>query len=101
MFNIIFVLIFLLFINFIIKLVIKFVFDRVGDIDEDEIKIIKYIDDRMIEIFFIVFVNMIKEVFCMGEKVKESLNVFMEVLVEYLIEKIDKIYRWERLINDL
>ncbi|MDN9634378.1 Na/Pi cotransporter family protein [Clostridioides difficile] len=101
LFNIISVLILLPFTNLIIKLAIKLVPDRVGDIDEDETKTIKYIDDRMIETPSIALANTIKEALRMGEKAKESLNASMEALVEHSTEKIDKTYRRERLINDL
>lgn len=101
LFNIISVLILLPFTNLIIKLAIKLVPDRAGDIDEDETKTIKYIDDRMIETPSIALANTIKEALRMGEKAKESLNASMEALVEHSTEKIDKTYRRERLINDL
>lgn len=101
LFNIISVLILLPFTNLIIKLAIKLVPDRAGDIDEDETKTIKYIDDRMIETPYIALANTIKEALRMGEKAKESLNASMEALVEHSTEKIDKTYRRERLINDL
>ncbi|ENY8961676.1 Na/Pi cotransporter family protein [Clostridioides difficile] len=101
LFNIISVLILLPFTNLIIKLAIKLVPDRAGDIDEDEAKTIKYIDDRMIETPSIALANTIKEALRMGEKAKESLNASMEALVEHSTEKIDKTYRRERLINDL
>ncbi|HBF9223945.1 TPA: Na/Pi cotransporter family protein [Clostridioides difficile] len=101
LFNIISVLILLPFTNLIIKLAIKLVPDRAGDIDEDETKTIKYIDDRIIETPSIALANTIKEALRMGEKAKESLNASMEALVEHSTEKIDKTYRRERLINDL
>ncbi|KPI46879.1 Na/Pi cotransporter family protein [Clostridioides difficile] len=101
LFNIISVLILLPFTNLIIKLAIKLVPDKEGDIDEDEAKTIKYIDDRMIETPSIALANTIKEALRMGEKAKESLNASMEALVEHSTEKIDKTYRRERLINDL
>lgn len=87
LFNIISVLILLPFTNFIIKLAIKLVPDRAGDIDEDETKTIKYIDDRMIETPSIALANTIKEALRMGEKAKESLNASMEALVEHSTEK--------------
>lgn len=101
LFNIISVLILLPFTSLIIKLSIKLVPDKVGDIDEDETKTIKYIDDRMIETPSIALANTIKEALRMGEKAKESLNASMEALVEHSTEKIDKTYRREKLINDL
>ena len=101
LFNIISVLILLPFTSLIIKLAIKLVPDRAGDIDEDETKTIKYIDDGMIETPSIALANTIKEALRMGEKAKESLNASMEALVEHSTEKIDKTYRRERLINDL
>ncbi|HGM3507284.1 TPA: Na/Pi cotransporter family protein [Clostridioides difficile] len=101
LFNIISVLILLPFTSLIIKLAIKLVPDKVGDIDEDETKTIKYIDDRMIETPSIALANTIKEALRMGEKAKESLNASMEALVEHSTEKIDKTYRREKLINDL
>ncbi|MDB0440055.1 Na/Pi cotransporter family protein [Clostridioides difficile] len=101
LFNIISVLILLPFTKVIIKLAIKLVPDKAGDIDEDEAKTIKYIDDRMIETPSIALANTIKEALRMGEKAKESLNASMEALVEHSTEKIDKTYRREKLINDL
>ncbi|EQF23049.1 na+/Pi-cotransporter family protein [Clostridioides difficile CD160] len=101
LFNIISVLILLPFTKLIIKLAIRLVPDKEGDIDEDEAKTIKYIDDRMIETPSIALANTIKETLRMGEKAKESLNASMEALVEHATEKIDKTYRRERLINDL
>ncbi|UWD49525.1 Na/Pi cotransporter family protein [Clostridioides difficile] len=101
LFNIISVLILLPFTKIIIKLAIKLVPDKAGDVDEDEAKTIKYIDDRMIETPSIALANTIKEALRMGEKAKESLNASMEALVEHSTEKIDKTYRREKLINDL
>lgn len=100
LFNIVSVLALLPFTKIIIKLAIKLVPDK--EIDEDEeYKIIKYIDDRMIETPSIALVNIVNETLRMGEKAKESLNSAMEGLIEKSPEKIERSLRREKLLNEL
>lgn len=101
LFNVISVLILLPFTKYIIKLAIKLVPDKENDLEEEETKIIKYIDARMLETPSIALVNTVKETLRMGDKAKESLKAAMEGIFEHSSAKIEKTFRRERLINEL
>lgn len=100
LFNVISVIILLPFTKYIIKLAIKLVPDKENDLEE-ETKIIKYIDARMLETPSIALVNTVKETLRMGDKAKESLKAAMEGIFEHSSAKIEKTFRRERLINEL
>ncbi len=100
LFNIINVLLLLPFNKVIVKLAMKMVPDGPEDEDED-LKVIKYIDDRMIETPSIALSNTIKETLRMGEKAKECLSASVDGLFEKSTKKIELAFKREQLINDL
>lgn len=99
LFNIASVLLLLPFTKYMIKFVNKLVPDKETDVKED--KVVKFIDDRMIETPSIALANTIKETLRMGEKAKANLNLAMDGLLEHSNEKIEKTLRNEKEVNDL
>ena len=100
LFNIINVIILLPFNKLIVKLALKLVPETKGEQDDDS-KVVKYIDDRMIETPSIALANIVKETLRMGEKSKESLNAAMDGIVDKSKEKIELSFKREKLINEL
>lgn len=100
LFNVINVIILLPFNKLIVKLAVKLVPETKNEQDADS-KVIKYIDDRMIETPSIALANILKETLRMGEKSKESLNAAMDGIVEKSNEKIELSFKREKLINEL
>ena len=100
LFNIINVIILLPFNKLIVKAALKLVPETKGEQDDDA-KIVKYIDDRMIETPSIALANIVKETLRMGEKSKESLNAAMDGIIDKSKEKIELSFRREKLINEL
>lgn len=100
LFNVINVLILLPFNKLIVKLAIKLVPEVEGE-EEDDNKIIKYIDDRMIETPSIALTNTLKETIRMGEKAKECFNYSMEGILENSEKKVEKAFKKERHVNEL
>ena len=100
LFNVINVLILLPFNKLIVKLAIKLVPETEGE-EEDDNKIIKYIDDRMIETPSIALTNTLKETIRMGEKAKECFNYSMEGILENSQKKVEKAFKKERHVNEL
>ena len=100
LFNIINVIILLPFNKLIVKLALKLV-PETKDEKEDDSKVVKYIDDRMIETPSIALANIVKETLRMGEKSKESLNAAMDGIIEKSAEKVELSFRREKLINEL
>ena len=100
LFNILNVIVLLPFNKLIVKLALKLVPETKGEQD-DEDKVVKYIDDRMIETPSIALANIIKETLRMGEKSKESLNAAMDGIVDKSKEKIELSFKREKLINEL
>ena len=99
LFNVINVLILLPFNKLIVKLAIKLVPETEGE-EEDDNKIIKYIDDRMIETPSIALTNTLKETIRMGEKAKECFNYSMEGILENSEKKVEKAFKKERHVNE-
>lgn len=99
LFNILNVILLLPFNKLIVKLALKLVPETKSNQDDD--KVVKYIDDRMIETPSIALVNIIKETLRMGEKSKESLNAAMDGIVDKSQEKIELSFKKEKLINEL
>ncbi len=99
LFNIINVIILLPFNKLIVKLALKLVPETKGEQDDDS-KVVKYIDDRMIETPSIALANIV-ETLRMGEKSKESLNAAMDGIVDKSKEKIELSFKREKLINEL
>ena len=100
LFNILNVIVLLPFNKLIVKLALKLVPETKGEQDDDD-KVVKYIDDRMIETPSIALANIIKETLRMGEKSKESLNAAMYGIVDKSKEKIELSFKREKLINEL
>ena len=99
LFNILNVIVLLPFNKLIVKLAFKLVPETKGEQDDD--KVVKYIDDRMIETPSIALANIVKETLRMGEKSKESLNAAMDGIVDKSKEKIELSFKREKLINEL
>ena len=99
LFNILNVIILLPFNKLIVKLALKLVPETKSEQDDD--KVVKYIDDRMIETPSIALANIVKETLRMGEKSKESLNAAMDGIVDKSKEKIELSFKREKLINEL
>ena len=100
LFNILNVIVLLPFNKLIVKLALKLVPETKGEQDDDD-KVVKYIDDRMIETPSIALANIIKETLRMGEKSKESLNAAMDGIVDKSKEKIELSFKRVKLINEL
>ena len=100
LFNVINVILLLPFNKLIVKLAVKLVPETKNEQDDDS-KVVKYIDDRMIETPSIALANIVKETLRMGEKSKESLNAAMDGIVEKSNEKIEFSFKREKLINEL
>ncbi len=100
LFNIINVIILLPFNKLIVKLALKLV-PETKDEEDDDAKVVKYIDDRMIETPSIALANIVKETLRMGEKSKESLNAAMDGIVDGSKEKIELSFKREKIINEL
>lgn len=98
-FNIASTLILLPFNKFIIKLATRLVPDN--HTEDDDVKIVKFIDDRMIETPSIALVNVEKETLRMGEKSKQSLNCAMKGVLEKSEKDISSTLRKEKRINEL
>ena len=99
LFNILNVIVLLPFNKLIVKLALKLVPETKGEQDDD--KVVKYIDDRMIETPSIALANIVKETLRMGEKSKESLTAAMDGIVDKSKEKIELSFKREKLINEL
>ena len=99
LFNILNVIVLLPFNKLIVKLALKLVPETKSEQDND--KVVKYIDDRMIETPSIALANIVKETLRMGEKSKESLNAAMDGIVDKSKEKIELSFKREKLINEL
>ena len=99
LFNIINVLLLLPFNKLIVKLALKLVPEI--EEEDDDLKVIKYIDDRMIETPSIALSNVLKETLRMGKKSKEAFKASMDSLEERSVEKIKLAFKREGLVNDL
>ena len=98
-FNIASTLILLPFNKVIIKLATKLVPDN--HTEDDDVKIAKFIDDRMIETPSIALLNVEKETLRMGEKSKQSLDCAMKSVMEKSEKDISSTLRKEKRINEL
>ena len=85
----------------IIKLAMRIVPDNQDGIDEDETRVIKYIDDRMIQTPPIALASIIKEVSRMGAKARDSVDNAMEGILEGSTEGIEYSLKLESMINKL
>ena len=75
--------------------------DKEDEIEEDESRVIKYIDDRMIQTPPIALASTIKEVSRMGEKARDSVDHAMEGILEASTDAIEKSFKQEKIINQL
>ena len=98
-FNIASTLILLPFNRLIIKIATKFIPET--DVEDDDVKVVKYIDDRMIETPSIALVNVEKETLRMGEKAKESLDSAMSGIFNKEEKDLSSTLKKEKLINEL
>ncbi|MGM9530826.1 Na/Pi cotransporter family protein [Intestinibacter sp.] len=85
----------------IVKLAMKIVPDGKDGVEEDETRVIKYIDDRMIQTPPIALASIIKEVSRMGEKARDSVDSAMEGILEVSTEGIENTLKLEQVINQL
>ena len=85
----------------IVKLAMKIVPDREDELEEDESRVIKYIDDRMIQTPPIALASTIKEVSRMGEKARDNVDYAMEGILDASAEGIEKCFKQEKIINQL
>ena len=98
-FNITSTLMLLPFNKIIIKLATKLVPDN--NTEDDDVKVVKYIDDRMIETPSIALVNVEKETLRMGEKSRESLDSAMTGIFEKSEKDLSNTLKKEKVINEL
>ena len=98
-FNITSTLMLLPFNKIIIKLATKLVPD--SDVEDDDVKVVKYIDDRMIETPSIALVSVEKETLRMGEKSRESLDSAMTGIFEKSEKDLSNTLKKEKVINEL
>lgn len=98
-FNIASTLILLPFNRLIIKVATKLVPD--SDVEDDDVKVVKYIDDRMIETPSIALVSVEKETLRMGEKSRESLDSAMTGIFEKSEKDLSNTLKKEKVINEL
>lgn len=98
-FNIASTLILLPFNKLIIKMATKLVPNKYTE--DDNIKVVKYIDDRMIETPSIALVNVEKEILRMGQKAKESLDSAMNGIFNKEEKDLASTLKKEKLINEL
>ncbi len=99
LFNILNVILLLPFNKFIVDISLRIIPDGINDDDDD--KIIKFIDDRMIETPSIALLNTLKETSRMSEKAMDSLKYSMEGLFEESTKKIEKSFKREKLVDEL
>jgi phosphate:Na+ symporter len=83
----------------IVKLTMKLIPEKDDEIEDR--KIVKYIDERMMETPSIALSNTVKEILRMGEKAKKSLVNSMDGLLEKSETKIKKCFTEEQTINIL
>lgn len=98
-FNITSTLMLLPFNKIIIKLATKLAPDN--NTEDDDTKVVKFIDDRMIETPSIALVNVEKETLRMGEKSRESLDSAMTGIFEKSETDLSNTLNKEKVINEL
>ena len=98
-FNIASTLILLPFNKMIIKLATRLIPD--SHLEDDDVKVVKFIDDRMIETPSIALLNVEKETLRMGEKSKQSLDCAMRGIMEKSQKDLSNTLKKEKTINEL
>lgn len=99
LFNITNVLLLLPFSKLIVKLTMRLVPEKEDEIEDR--KVVKYIDERMMETPSIALSNTIKEILRMGDKSKKALVNSMDGLLEKSESKIKKSFKEEQKVNNL
>ena len=99
-FNIVSTVILLPFNKIIIKIATKLVPESKTE-EDDDVKVIKYIDDRIIETPSIALINVEKETLRMGEKSRQNLDSAMKGLLDKSEKDIEKTLKREKVINEL
>ncbi len=98
LFNLVNVIILLPFSKYIVKLAMLIIPDR-GNEDNDN-KIIKFLDERMLETPSIAFGNTMKEVLRMGKNSKKSLVYSMNSILQKSENDLDLIFEKEKIVNE-
>ena len=98
-FNIVSTLILLPFNKIIIRMATRLIPDN--HVEDDDIKVVKFIDDRIIETPSIALANVEKETLRMGEKSKQSLDCAMKAIMEKSEKDIASTFKNEKTINEL
>lgn len=98
-FNIASTLILLPFNKMIIKLATRLIPD--SHLEDDDVKVVKFIDDRMIETPSIALLSVEKETLRMGEKSKQSLDCAMRGIMEKSEKDLSSTLKKEKTINEL
>lgn len=98
-FNIASTLILLPFNKIIIKMATRLIPDNHAE--DDDVKVVKFIDDRIIETPSIALVNVEKETLRMGEKAKQSLDSAMKGIMEKSEKDLSSTLKKEKIINEL
>ncbi|SCH62309.1 Na/Pi cotransporter family protein [Romboutsia sp. Marseille-P6047] len=99
LFNVINVLLLLPFSKLIVKLTMKLVPER--EDENEDTKVVRFIDDRMITTPSIALSNTVKETLRMGNKAKDSLENAMSGLLEKSETKVKSVFEEEKKINEL
>ncbi len=100
LFNVINVILLLPANKLIVNIATRIIPDKDSD-EEDDDRVIKYIDERMIETPSIALSNTLKESIRMSEKAKQAFDFSMNGVFERSEEKIKKSFKREHLVNDL
>lgn len=99
LFNLINVVLLLPFSKYIVKLAMLIIPDK-GEEKESDEKVIKYLDERMLETPSIAFGNTIKEVLRMGRNSKKSLIFSMDGLLKKSQEDVNMTFEKEKIVNE-
>jgi len=100
LFNLVNVIILLPFSKYIVKLAMLIIPDKGNKEEENEEKVIKYLDERMLETPSIAFGNTIKEVLRMGRNSKKSFIFSMDGLLKKSQENVNMTFEREKIINE-
>ncbi len=85
--------------KYIVKLAMLIIPDK-GEEKESDEKVIKYLDERMLETPSIAFGNTIKEVLRMGRNSKKSLIFSMDGLLKKSQEDVNMTFEKEKIVNE-
>ena len=99
LFNLINVVLLLPFSKYIVKLAMLIIPDK-GQEEDNENRVIKYLDERMLETPSIAFGNTIKEVLRMGKNSKKSLVFSMDGFLKKSQEDVNMTFEKEKIVNE-